>query len=210
MFESILHFIGVCPDSLSHPNLINLIASGTVASGVLFIIRNKIKSFFNWFKKTDKGDSYEKYLLSELERTQQPEYLKEQQRIENERIYMDYEMGRIQAEIKKRLDKNKFIYECISKTDRYMITNETLENMSGEYQNYLNNRAKLEKIYDIKLSHYAYCFYILYKDKLMLDMLCSLFIYPSNYCSKAWMVYDKETLITDKELSDKFEKEYLK
>ena len=51
MFESILHFIGLCPDSMSHPNLMNLFGLGTLISGLTILLKNKIKIMFNWIKK---------------------------------------------------------------------------------------------------------------------------------------------------------------
>jgi hypothetical protein len=50
MIESILHFIGICPDSLSHPNLLNLLTLGILVS-----IGAKLKFFYYKSRKIVKN-----------------------------------------------------------------------------------------------------------------------------------------------------------
>lgn len=51
MFESFLHLIGICPDSMSHPNLMNLFGLGVILSGLLLFFKNKVIFLKNKIKK---------------------------------------------------------------------------------------------------------------------------------------------------------------
>lgn len=50
MIEGILHFLGICPDSLSHPNLLNLLTLGISA-----LIGTKLKFFYYKLRKIVKN-----------------------------------------------------------------------------------------------------------------------------------------------------------
>jgi hypothetical protein len=47
MIDTILHFLGICPDSMAHPNLLNLFGLGAMVSGVGILIKHKLKTILN-------------------------------------------------------------------------------------------------------------------------------------------------------------------
>ena len=60
MFEAIMHFIGLCPDSMSHPNLIVALASFASGwFGVRYLIRSLLPLFFHKLRSLVTGQIYE-------------------------------------------------------------------------------------------------------------------------------------------------------
>lgn len=47
MWESVLHFFGLCPDNMAHPNLLNMFGLLTFFAVILRLMKEKIINFKN-------------------------------------------------------------------------------------------------------------------------------------------------------------------
>lgn len=167
------------------------------------IILDYIKNLFKIHKIKERPLSYWEYQTQKIKEENKPEYLREQQRIENEKIWNEYSKNRLKHEIEKR---NDFINDVINLKLQYgknFIAPDD-EELIKKYDEYISELNRIEKEYNLFLDYELFCFY----ESSSLFAFSKFKLYSNQFTKSVWIQYD-DSIITMKQLEERFKNEYL-